>query len=55
VIGDKETDVDLAHAVGAKSILVRTGYGKDFESVTRATCVVDDLPAAVDLILDGKE
>jgi D-glycero-D-manno-heptose 1,7-bisphosphate phosphatase len=55
VIGDKETDVALGHAVGAKSILVRTGYGKDYEPVTHATYVVDDLSAAVDLILDGKE
>jgi D-glycero-D-manno-heptose 1,7-bisphosphate phosphatase len=55
VIGDKETDVELGHVVGAKSILVRTGYGRDYEPATRATYVVDDLPAAVDLILDRKE
>ncbi|ELR99039.1 HAD-IIIA family hydrolase [Gloeocapsa sp. PCC 73106] len=27
VIGDKATDVDLAHNVGARGILVETGYG----------------------------
>jgi D-glycero-D-manno-heptose 1,7-bisphosphate phosphatase len=27
VIGDKRCDVDLGHNLGAKSILVRTGYG----------------------------
>jgi D-glycero-D-manno-heptose 1,7-bisphosphate phosphatase len=52
VIGDKEVDIGLAHAVGAKSILVRTGYGKSYESETTADFVADDLSEAVDLILD---
>lgn len=29
VVGDKMTDVEMAARVGAKSILVRTGYGED--------------------------
>ena len=29
VIGDKWLDVNLGHAVGARSILVRTGWGSD--------------------------
>ena len=28
MVGDKATDVDLAHNAGAKGILVQTGYGK---------------------------
>lgn len=28
VVGDRHADVELAHAVGAQSILVRTGYGE---------------------------
>jgi D-glycero-D-manno-heptose 1,7-bisphosphate phosphatase len=52
VIGDKEVDIGLGHAVGAKSILVRTGYGKSYESETMADCVADDVSEAVDLILD---
>lgn len=28
VIGDRYHDVDLAHAVGARAVLVRTGYGE---------------------------
>ena len=55
VIGDKEVDVGLGHAVEAKSILVRTGYGKLYESETRANFVANDLAEAIDLILDGKE
>lgn len=45
VVGDKPCDVDLGRAVGAMSVLVRTGYGKDFELSTTADMVVDDLPA----------
>jgi D-glycero-D-manno-heptose 1,7-bisphosphate phosphatase len=54
MVGDKEVDVGLGHAVGAKSILVRTGYGKRYESETKADFIADDLAQAVDLILDGK-
>jgi D-glycero-D-manno-heptose 1,7-bisphosphate phosphatase len=48
VIGDKEVDVELGHTVGAKSILVRTGYGQDHEASTKADYVagVVRLPAA---------
>jgi len=45
VVGDKPCDVELGHAVGAMSFLVRTGYGKEFEMTTNAHVVVDDLPA----------
>ena len=51
VIGDKEVDVELGHAVGAKSILVRTGYGQDHEGSTKADYVAADLAGAVELIL----
>ncbi len=51
VVGDKEIDVDLGHAAGARSILVRTGYGMRYESETKADFIVDDLAAAVDLLL----
>ncbi len=54
VIGDKEADVGLGHAAGAKSILVRTGYGKSYESNTKAEFIADDLAAGIDLILDRK-
>jgi D-glycero-D-manno-heptose 1,7-bisphosphate phosphatase len=33
VIGDKLTDVELAHRVGAKGILVLTGYGHKQEGI----------------------
>jgi D-glycero-D-manno-heptose 1,7-bisphosphate phosphatase len=55
VIGDKEVDIGLGRAVGAGTILVRTGYGKRYEQDTRADFVADDLAAAVDLILNRNE
>ena len=51
VIGDKEVDIELGLAVGARTVLVRTGYGKHYEAQTRATDVADDLAAAVELVL----
>jgi D-glycero-D-manno-heptose 1,7-bisphosphate phosphatase len=47
VVGDKACDVELGHAVGATSVLVRTGYGQQTELQTelgvRADYVVDGL------------
>lgn len=51
MIGDKEVDVELGLAVGAKTFLVRTGHGHKHVDGTKADHVVDDLPRAVDLIL----
>lgn len=55
VIGDKEVDVELGRAVGAKTFLVRTGHGAKAEAAgTTADHVVDDLPAAVALIASNQ-
>ncbi len=53
VIGDKAIDVELAEALGAASILVRTGYGAATEQKgnCRPDYVADDLSAAADTIL----
>ncbi len=54
VIGDKEVDVELGRAVGATTFLVRTGHGGKAVAVgSKADHVVDDLPAAVDIVLGG--
>lgn len=51
VVGDKEADIGMGRAVGAATILVRTGYGRTCEAKgTAADHVVDDLPAAAELI-----
>ena len=55
VVGDKWIDIGLARAVGARGILVRTGYGATEEAHPRAgfeaDAVVDNLIAAVSWIL----
>lgn len=53
MIGDKEVDVELGRNVGATTFLVRTGHGHKHVQGSKADHVVDDLPAAVDIILAG--
>jgi D-glycero-D-manno-heptose 1,7-bisphosphate phosphatase len=57
VIGDKPCDIDLGRACGAKTILVRTGYGAEFEAAdtVQADHVVNDLSAAATAILRSLE
>ena len=51
-IGDKEIDVECAHNAGVRAIRVQTGFQHDMTS-TMADWVASDLPAAVDIILNG--
>ena len=57
VVGDRYGDVELAHRVGARGVLVRTGYGAGEEAWQaekwRAApdFVADDLAGAVEWIL----
>jgi D-glycero-D-manno-heptose 1,7-bisphosphate phosphatase len=55
VIGDKWLDVQLGQAVGARSILVRTGWGKEQERERPAgqhvDAICDNLIHAVSVIL----
>jgi D-glycero-D-manno-heptose 1,7-bisphosphate phosphatase len=55
VIGDKWLDVNLGQAVGAKSILVRTGWGSQHEERRPAgqqvDAICDNLIHAVSVIL----
>ena len=52
VIGDKASDIEMGRAVGAMTLLVRTGYGAQVvaEEEVAADYVVDDLPAAAEII-----
>jgi len=54
VIGDKGLDIDLGKAVGATTILVRTGYGAETErdKLADPDFIADDLPSAARWILD---
>lgn len=53
IVGDRWKDIEAGEAVGARGILVRTGYGRDAESARppRGAEVVDNLIQAVTWIL----
>jgi len=46
LVGDKSVDVELAQAVGAVGLLVRTGHGQKHVDRCTPAAVLDDLPAA---------
>jgi D-glycero-D-manno-heptose 1,7-bisphosphate phosphatase len=55
MIGDKATDVDLAHNAGCRGILVKTGYGDrvlqgEYQHQTQPDFIAANLTAAVDWI-----
>ena len=50
MIGDKACDIEMGHAAGALTFLVRTGYGAQVENEAAADFVVDDLAAAAQAI-----
>lgn len=52
VIGDKPCDIDLGRAVGATTLLVRTGYGSHHEQLGEISPdhIVDDLTQAARVI-----
>lgn len=52
VIGDKAADIEMGRRVGATTILVRTGYGREVEASGGAgqDCVADDLVDAARII-----
>jgi D-glycero-D-manno-heptose 1,7-bisphosphate phosphatase len=52
MVGDKATDVDLAHNAGCKGILVETGFGKQvlggaYQHHTKPDYLATDLASAV--------
>ena len=56
MVGDKATDVDMAHNAGCVGILVQTGYGDrvlsgDYQHHTTPDYIAADLAQAVDWIL----
>jgi D-glycero-D-manno-heptose 1,7-bisphosphate phosphatase len=54
-LGDKWTDMEAGRAVGARTILVRTGYGRETEAAPRRDfrpdAIVDNMIEAVSWIL----
>jgi D-glycero-D-manno-heptose 1,7-bisphosphate phosphatase len=55
VVGDKWHDIEAGQAVGARTVLVRTGYGRAQEETpkanVRAAAIADNVIAAVSWIL----
>lgn len=56
MVGDKATDVDMAHNAGLKGILVQTGYGKQvltgkYQHHTKPDYIAHDLSDAVKWII----
>ena len=51
--GDKEIDVECGRNAGVRAIRVRTGNHRDVTG-SNADWVADDVPAAVQIILNGK-
>ena len=57
MVGDKATDVDMAHNAGLKGILVKTGYGEkvvrgDYQHRTKPDYLAADLAKAIDWIIE---
>lgn len=54
VVGDKAADVELGRNCGARTVLVRTGYGSAAEAGgVLPDYVAEDLPAAAEIILSS--
>lgn len=56
MIGDKATDIDMAHNAGCMGILVTTGFGSqvlsgDYQHQTKPDYIAKDLSEAVDWLL----
>jgi D-glycero-D-manno-heptose 1,7-bisphosphate phosphatase len=57
MVGDKATDIDMAHNAGCVGILVQTGYGDrvlggEYQHHTQPDYIARDLPQAIEWILD---
>jgi D-glycero-D-manno-heptose 1,7-bisphosphate phosphatase len=57
IVGDKMQDLEAGHAVGARGVLVRTGYGRREEATAdrkvQPAAVVDNLMGAVSWMLQA--
>ncbi len=61
IVGDKDSDIKLAHAVGAKGVLVKTGYGRGIlkyypeHFIKQPDCIAENLVEAIDWIISQME
>lgn len=52
-VGDRLKDLEPAHILGGRGVLVRTGYGREQEENAGSYEVVDDIVAAAARIIEG--
>lgn len=50
VVGDNKADIDLGKNIGATTILVRTGHGRQIEKNVSPEYVIDNLESAIPII-----
>lgn len=57
IVGDKASDVEIAHKIGGKGILVLTGMGRDEKNKlnNKPSYIADDLNDAVEWIIKGSD
>jgi histidinol phosphatase-like enzyme len=55
VIGDMLKDIDAGKKVGAKGILVRTGYGQNITATDKPVYIAEDILDAVNWILKDRK
>lgn len=55
MIGDMPRDMDIARRVGAKGVMVKTGYGKNVVATSKPHYVADDLLDAAQWIIRDQE
>lgn len=52
VVGDNKADIELGKNIGATTILVRTGYGKEIEKEVSPDYVIDSLGEMITIVKD---
>lgn len=55
VIGDMPRDMDIARRVGAKGVMVKTGYGKNVVATSKPDYIAEDLLDAAKWIIRDQE
>jgi D,D-heptose 1,7-bisphosphate phosphatase len=55
VVGDMPRDMDIARRVGAKGVMVKTGYGKNVVATSKPHYIAEDLLEAAKWIIRDRE
>jgi len=54
LIGDKNTDIETGLKLGLTTYLVLTGYGREYQNVTKAHYIKPDLLSSVKHLLESR-